>query len=96
MIVVALLYITGVFAMFEMLCIFGLLLATIIAVIGVVFCIGRISIVPDAVKALVRKDGRVIGKIYKGSDTIHFTSGNQADLSQIHDSRIKIEYKDDE
>lgn len=90
----ATLYIAGVVAMFELLAIFGLLLVVIIAIITAAASIIAFIQNPGKITHLVRVDGRVIGKVFEGSDTIDFDNGTSATISEIHSTRIKIDPKE--
>lgn len=90
----AALYIAGVMAMFELLAIFGLLLVVIVAIIVAASSIIAFIQNPGKITHLVRFDGRVIGRVFEGSDTIHFDNGTSAGMSEIHSNRIKIDPKE--
>ena len=90
----AALYVTGVMAMFELLAIFGLLLLVIVAIVVAASLIIAFIQNPGKITHLVRVDGRVIGKVFEGSDTIYFDNGSSAGMSEIHSTRIKIDPKD--
>lgn len=90
----AVLYVAGVMAMFELLAIFGLLLVMIVAIIVAVSSIIAFIQNPGKITHLVRFDGRVIGRVFEGSDTIHFDNGTSAGMSEIHSNRIKIDPKE--
>ena len=90
----AALYVAGVMAMFELLAIFGLLLVVIIAIITAVAAIIAFIQNPGKITHLVRVDGRVIGKVFDGSDTVYFDNGTSANMSEIHSNRIKIDPKE--
>lgn len=88
------LYVAGVMAMFELLAIFGLLLVMMVAIIVAVSSIIAFIQNPGKITHLVRFDGRVIGRLFEGSDTIHFDNGTSAGMSEIHSNRIKIDPKE--